>query len=106
MKDAINVIQGDSLSLKVIVEAGAELVEKLTFSCSKLNIVQDLIKVTENEETYWILSLSPNQTKVCTCCFTSYDITAQLVNEQVQTVVYNGGLNICKKENDCYANQN
>ena len=104
MSETINVIQGDSLKLKVVVEEGADLIEKLSFSCSKLNIVQDLIKVTENDETFWILSLSPNQTQVCKCCYATYDITAQLKEDQVQTVVHNGGFNICKKENSCNGN--
>ena len=104
MTDTINVIQGDSLNLKVIVEQGADLIEKMFFSCSKLQIVQELTKVTENNETYWILNLTPNQTKTCKCCFTNYDITVQLYDEQIQTVIHNGGFNVCKKENVCYGN--
>lgn len=104
MADTIKVIQGDSLKLKFSVEQGAELVEKMFFSCSKLKIVQELTKVEENNETYWLLNLSPNQTKTCECCFANYDITVQLYDGQIQTVVYNEGFNICKKENSCYGN--
>jgi len=99
MRDMLKVIQGDTVNLKVTVDANADLVEKMYFSCSSLAVAKELLKVVENGNTYWLLQLTPEETKCFKKCCTSYDLTVDTYDGQVQTVVYNGSMQVLKKEN-------
>lgn len=99
MKQTIQVIQGDTLDLKVSVSSidNIELIDKIFFSSRELGITKELIKVEEENETYWLLMIK--DTSDLPSCYATFDITVKLINESKQTVVYNADINVLPKGN-------
>ena len=102
MKQTIQVIQGDTLDLKVSVSSidSIELIDKIFFSSKELGITKELIKVVEENETYWLLMIK--DTSELPTCYATFDITVKLFDERQQTVVYNGDINVLAKGNSLY----
>lgn len=98
----IQIVQGDSYNFKIIVEKGIELINKLYFSSGNLNIIKEAEKVTSQNETFFIVKFTSLETQNLKCCCTTYDITAELENDQVRTTIYNGTLKVLKKGNKIY----
>ena len=101
MKQTIQIIQGDTLDLKVSVSSisDIELIENIYFSSEKLGIVEEMMKVVEDEtnEVYWLLQiLDTNHLPVC---YATFDITVKLIGAKTQTSVYNADINILPKRN-------
>lgn len=92
----IKIIQGDTHSSTVTVESGADLIEELWFTSKYLGISQ---KLTQVNDTQWLITFDPDFTCSCKVCHTSFDITAKLKDSQVNTLVYEGKLCVLKKEN-------
>ncbi len=92
----MNIVQGDSFNLTITVESGSELIEELWFSCKKLDLCKQCTKV---DDTTYIITLNTQETCNCTDYYTTYDITAKLKDNQINTVIYNGQLRVLKKEN-------
>ena len=99
-----NVIQGDTFCLKVIVEIGIELIDKVYFSSTQLNIEEELIEINENENTYWLLKLSSETTNGFKRGVSTFDITTILKDGSTKTVVHNGNLTVYSKGNPINGN--
>lgn len=92
----LEIIQGDTHSVTVTAESGADLIEELYFTSKYLGISQRLAKIND---TQWLITFDADFTCDCKVCLTSYDITAKLKDNQVNTVVYEDKIRILKKEN-------
>lgn len=92
----IEIIQGDSHSEIVEIVEGAELIEKLWFTCAELGIQKQLPKI---DDTHYMISFTKEETREYKACVTTYDITTDLNDDQRQTKEHNGILKIKKKGN-------
>lgn len=92
----LKVIRGDTLNLTITVEKGAELIEELWFSSGYLNIVKQCTKINDNQ---YVVNLDSELTCDCKLCNTTYDITAKLKDNQINTIVYNDEIRVYKKDN-------
>ena len=101
MKQTIQVIQGDTLNLKVSVSSSHDLIDQVFFSCADLNLVQELLKVEKDNEVYWLLTIK--DTSDLKPCYTTFDITMKINGDETLTTVHNGDLNILAKGNTIYA---
>lgn len=99
MKQTIQVIQGDTLDLKVSVLPTdyIDLIGHVYFSCKELGIHQELTKTVRDGETYWLFRIE--DTANLPVCYTSYDITVVLQDDSVQTSLYNGDFYVLRKRN-------
>lgn len=92
----LKIIQGDSERITVTVEAGADLIEELWFTSKYLGISQKLQQIND---TQWLAIFDPDFTCNCKVCHTSFDITAKIKDNQVNTLLYEDKICILKKEN-------
>lgn len=92
----LKIIQGDTHNSTVTAESGADLIEELWFTSKYLGISQ---KLTQINDTQWLFHLEADFTCDCKVCHTSFDITAKLKGNQVNTLVYEDKLCVLKKEN-------
>lgn len=92
----LTIIQGDTHNSTVTAESGADLIEELWFTSKYLGISQRLTKIND---TQWLITFDTDFTCDCKVCHTSFDITAILKDNQVNTLVYEGKLCVLKKEN-------
>lgn len=94
----LQIIQGDSFDREVYVE-GVELekIEGIYFSCEDLGICRKLTYY--DEEGYFGLSLSPEETILFPKINTNYDLTVKFVDEKIATATYCSQLTVLPKIN-------
>lgn len=96
----IQIIQGDTKNVTFTITGDdAKSINNIVFSSLGLSLVQDLVKINDND---WMLVLDSNFTSNCRLCSTSFDLTAFLEGNQIQTVIYQGKIEILKKVNKVY----
>lgn len=104
MDNKIDLVQGDSLNLKITFEENIDLVDQVIFSSGALKLIKQCEKIVQTYETYYLLKLTSEETSNFRCQYTSYDITVILLDGTIQTSIYKGDLNILHKGNKIYEN--
>lgn len=98
---SIELIQGDygSYVYTILDENGSVLenVKAIVFTCSRLKVKQELLKITDS---IYSLTLPSELTETFAACTCTYDITIEFNSDSTpHTVVYNANFTILKKEN-------
>ena len=93
----ISIIQGDTKNVTFTLTGGdASIVDTLVFSSMGLGVSQELVKINDTD---WMLIFDSEFTSSCRLCTTTFDLTAFCDDNQIQTVVYQGKIEVLKKVN-------
>ena len=94
----IVIIKGDTCQRNITVKGvDHNIIDTVYFTCSKLNISQEL----EYDSTIqkFIFYLSPETTATFKHITTDYDITIKFFDDSIKTVVYRGKMIVVDKNN-------
>lgn len=94
----IMIIQGDTSQINITVEGVPhEAIEKVYFSCSKLDIVKELTYDTDINK--YVLLFSSEETSSMNKIITNFDITVKLFDQKIKTGLYQGKITVSEKNN-------
>ena len=100
--DQFLLIVGDLFSLTVEIEGvNPEIISSVWFSSDKLDFSKEL----SFEDGNWILYISSEETKNFPIGLTLFDITAEFIDGNFQTAIYNGIIIIKSKTNEVVKNE-
>jgi hypothetical protein len=92
----LEIIQGDTFYLSIrLKNTNLDNVEKIYFSCSKLDVLKEFVK---NDDVFELEIDSAETSNFNEGAF-SYDITVVFVGNKVITAQYKGTINVLEKYN-------
>lgn len=92
----LKLIQGDSFNVTFTVIENSDLISDLIFSSRVLKLEKTLTKIDDNQ---WLFSLTPEETMELPSVCGTFDLTAILQENQVETLIYQGNIKVSKKIN-------
>lgn len=99
MKHISEIIYGDTIDVQIGIDEGEELISKMYFSCASLDISQEMMKTEENNKVCYVTSINPDLVPNYKPGYISFDITVQLTDGSMQTIMYNEPIYIYPKVN-------